>query len=143
MKFRAMGEDRDEPDDDTRLAPTDSRDAEYDQGRYTDAYLETLLGPDAQQKRLLRLALDARTAEEEQGVNILYLALGFLTWFEDKSSSVAREAPLILLPAELVRNARHFDLRRPLPRRRDRHQPAAAGTCEAGLRYGTAGDRRR
>ena len=29
-----------------------------------------------------------------------------MTWFEDKSLSVAREAPLILLPAELVRNAR-------------------------------------
>ena len=106
MKFKAMGEDRHDPDDDTLLAPIDAYDGERDEGRYTDAYLETILGPDAQQKRLLRLALDARTAEEEQGVNILYLALGFLTWFEDKSSSVAREAPLILLPAELVRNAR-------------------------------------
>ena len=113
MKFKAMGEDREEPDDDTRLAPIDARDGETDEDRYTDAYLETRLGPDAQQKRLLRLALDARTAEEEQGVNILYLALGFVTWFEDNSSSVAREAPLILLPAELVRNARTstYDLR--------------------------------
>ena len=61
----------------------------------------------------MRSLLYARTAEKEQGVNILYLALGFLTWFEDKSSSVAREAPLILLPAELVRNAptSTYDLR--------------------------------
>src|SRR5690606_31386844 len=38
--------------------------------------------------------------------NILYLAMGFLTWFEDNSSSIPREAPLILLPVELVRNER-------------------------------------
>lgn len=44
--------------------------------------------------------------EEEQGVNILYLALGFLTWFEDKASNIERKAPLLLLPVELVRNRR-------------------------------------
>lgn len=79
---------------------------EFDETRYTDNRLETRMTPDALQKRLLRLARDAATAEGEQGVNILYLALGFLTWYEDKSSAVAREAPLILLPVELKRNAR-------------------------------------
>lgn len=81
-------------------------DLAFDQARYTDNQLETPLGPDALQKRLLRLARDARTAEEEQGINILFLAVGFLTWFEDKNSDVRREAPLILLPVELVRNVR-------------------------------------
>ena len=79
---------------------------EVDESRFTDRYLDTALGTDALQKRLLQLARDARTAEEEQGINVLFLAIGFLQWFEDKRSEVTREAPLILLPVELVRNER-------------------------------------
>lgn len=78
----------------------------FDERRFEDNFLETALGPEGLQKRLLRLAKDARGAEEEQGVNVLYLAIGFLTWFEDKSSAIPREAPLILLPVELKRNAK-------------------------------------
>ena len=113
MRFKAMGEDRDVSDDDVLLVPVGSWAPEHLETRYGDLFLETALGPDAQQKRLLRIALDARTAEEEQGVNILYLALGFLSWFEDDSSTVPRQAPLILVPAELVRNDRTstYDLR--------------------------------
>ena len=81
--------------------------------RIKHSQLETRLGSDGLQKRLLKLARDAKTAEEEQGVNILFLAMGFLTWFEDDASNVKREAPLLLLPVELVRNQRAstFDLR--------------------------------
>ena len=50
--------------------------AQPDESRYTDLILDTALTPDRLEKRLLRLATDARTAEEEQGVNILYLSLG-------------------------------------------------------------------
>ena len=77
-----------------------------DESRFTDRLLDTSLGTDALQKRLLQLARDARTAEEEQGINILFLALGFLAWFEDEKSEVRRQAPLILVPVELVRNER-------------------------------------
>ena len=52
------------------------------------------------------LARDARTAEEEQGINVLFLALGFLVWLESESSEVRREAPLVLLPVQLIRNER-------------------------------------
>ncbi len=48
---------------------------------------------------------DARTLEEEQGVNILYLALGLLKWFEDDKSDVERFAPLVLLPVRLERSS--------------------------------------
>lgn len=37
---------------------------------------------------------------------MLYLAIGFLSWYEDESSNVLREAPLILLPVGLARNRR-------------------------------------
>ncbi len=111
MRFYATGRDKADDTDTPSLAV--SEEAEFDAERYNDVYLETRLGPDGLQKRLLKLAREARTAEEEQGINVLYLALGFLTWFEDKTSSVKREAPLVLLPVELVRNARTstYDLR--------------------------------
>jgi len=111
MRFLAIGPDKDEDRDEITFgdAPTEA----FDANRYTDAQLETKLGPDALTKKLLKIYREAQTAEEESGVNILYLAIGFLTWFEDKSSSVPREAPLILLPVELVRNARTstYDIR--------------------------------
>jgi hypothetical protein len=111
MRFLATGQDRDDSNDGVQLA--DAGSAGFERERYSDAQLETRMGPDALQKRLLKIAREAQTAEEESGVNILYLALGFLKWFEDKSSAVAREAPLILLPVELVRNHRTstYDLR--------------------------------
>ena len=65
--------------------------------------LQTLLSSEGLQKRLLSLFLDAKTLEEEQGVNILYLAVGMLKWFEDDNSDVERYAPLILVPVSLER----------------------------------------
>ncbi|MGH6796354.1 MAG: DUF4011 domain-containing protein, partial [Methylocella sp.] len=55
---------------------------------------------------------EAKAAEEERSVNILFLALGFLRWYEDEESGTPREAPLILLPVSLVRDAKRstFDL---------------------------------
>lgn len=109
MRFLALG--RDESDDDEVHLVTAADEPAAD--RYTDVHLETRLGPDALQKKLLKIAREAQTAEEESGVNILYLALGFLTWFEDRNSGIKREAPLVLLPVELVRNPRTstYDIR--------------------------------
>jgi len=53
--------------------------------------------------RLLRTYYDAQTTIEEQGVNTLFLALGFLQWYEDDTSEEPRQAPLILIPAGLDR----------------------------------------
>ena len=117
MRFHPSESDPEEIDDDSVLL--DEADlglsgvGEVDESRFTDRYLDTMLGTDALQKRVLQLARDARTAEEEQGINILFLAIGFLQWFEDERSEVTREAPLLLLPVELVRNERTstYDLR--------------------------------
>jgi very-short-patch-repair endonuclease len=68
--------------------------------------LQTNLDEQRLEKRLLSLYRDARTAEEEQGINILFLAIGFLRWYEDDQSDVLREAPLILVPASLTRDQR-------------------------------------
>lgn len=78
-----------------------------------EASIRTRLDVQQLEKRLLGLYRDAKTAEEEQGINILFLALGFLQWFEDDKSDVQREAPLVLVPVTLIRDARRatFDLR--------------------------------
>lgn len=73
--------------------------------RHTDTRLQTRLASAQLQKRLLQLYYDARSLEEEQGVNILYLAVGFLKWFEAESSDRARYAPLILIPVTLERRS--------------------------------------
>jgi hypothetical protein len=71
---------------------------------HVDLNLQTALSEEKLQAQLLRFFHDARTAEEEQGVSILYLACGFLKWRESSSSAVDRYAPLLLIPVELSRN---------------------------------------
>ncbi len=104
--MRFLGISRDSEDDNSGVQLADVGEAGFNTDRFTDAQLETRMGPDALQKRLLKIGREAKTAEEESGVNILYLALGFLNWYEDKAAAIARSAPLILLPVELVRNQR-------------------------------------
>ena len=50
--------------------------------RHADTRLQTRITSSGLQKRLLDLYYDARTLEEEQGVNILFLALGSLKWID-------------------------------------------------------------
>ncbi|MDM8565605.1 DUF4011 domain-containing protein [Candidatus Halobeggiatoa sp. HSG11] len=52
------------------------------------------------EKRCTTLIREARNAIEETGSNLLYLAIGFLQWYEDKIPS---QAPLILIPIRLER----------------------------------------
>ncbi|MGO7422882.1 DUF4011 domain-containing protein, partial [Rhizobium ruizarguesonis] len=54
----------------------------------------------------------ARTLEEEQGVNILFLGLGTLKWIDPNNENI-RYAPLILVPVSLERGsaAERFRLR--------------------------------
>lgn len=84
-----------------------SPDEESDEpsARYRDSRLQTSLAPENLQRRLLSLYRDARTMEEEQGVNILYLALGRLKWFEAEKADTPRYAPLILVPVQLQRSS--------------------------------------
>ena len=74
-----------------------------DEQRQSDKALQTKLTNSALSKKLLSIYYESREFEEEQGVNVLYLACGFLKWYESDSSEIARYAPLILLPVELVR----------------------------------------
>ena len=73
--------------------------------RHTDNKLETALPRAALNLRLRATFRQARLAIEEQGVNILYLALGMLRWYESESSAAERRAPLILIPVRLDRSS--------------------------------------
>ncbi len=91
-----------------------------------EKFPEKLLRSEQEQKRLrtyqdekelasalTNLYRTARTSVEESGANPLYLAVGFLRWFESDRSTKEFYAPLVLLPVELVRRAipRGFILR--------------------------------
>ncbi|MDK1379162.1 DUF3320 domain-containing protein [Ralstonia pseudosolanacearum] len=85
-----------QPDDDT----TDERGVLR---RHADTRLQTRLTSKGLQKRLLELYLDARTLEEEQGVNVLFLAMGALKWVDPNNAENVRYAPLLLVPIQLDR----------------------------------------
>ena len=73
--------------------------------RHADLKLGTRHTAKVLQARLLRLYREARTAEEELGVSILFLAMGYLKWYESEASETERFAPLILLPVDLDRDS--------------------------------------
>jgi hypothetical protein len=101
----ANGETETEFDEVEALAQPgdDGVDARGVANRHTDTRLQTRLTSKGLQKRLLNLYFDARTLEEEQGVNVLYLALGTLKWIDPKNAANIRYAPLILVPVSLER----------------------------------------
>jgi very-short-patch-repair endonuclease len=86
----------------------DQPDVELDEnGRrlaHWDSQLSTRMTSAGLQKRLVDLYIDAKTVEEEQGVNILYLAIGYLRWRAPKTPDQDRFAPLVLLPVRLERS---------------------------------------
>ena len=81
-----------QPDDDTENGKLAER--------YVDNKLQTNLRSQKLQTRLISIHNDAKTYIEEQGVNILFIALGFLHWFEAPSSNEARRAPLMLISVQ-------------------------------------------
>jgi very-short-patch-repair endonuclease len=55
--------------------------------------------------RLTRLSLNAHESLTEQGVAILYVAFGFLRWYESSDSQVELRSPLLLVPVRLERDS--------------------------------------
>jgi len=71
--------------------------------KHRNLLLQTNHEAEELQKRLFYINQQARSVLEEQGYNILYLALGFLEWTENNDPETKRKAPLILIPVELER----------------------------------------
>ena len=67
---------------------------------YTEGELE------GNTKKLYR---EARMSLEENGANTLYLALGFLKWYEDKKQDSPHYAPIVLYPVEITKKTSSFE----------------------------------
>ena len=93
-----------------RLFELAALDASASPERRSDLLLQTTLAGTQLQRRLLNLSRVAESALQEQGANVLYLALGTVIWRESGESNETRRAPLLLIPVELTRrnvNSRH------------------------------------
>ncbi len=102
----------DQPNGPSILQPEESdTDPNRSSPDLADRLLQSDVPTERLQRKLLNLFYDARTFEQEQGINILFLALGFLKWYEDDKSDVPRHAPLILVPVELQRSSVHARFR--------------------------------
>ncbi len=55
------------------------------------------------EKALKKIHRQAKVSVEENGANTLYLALGFLKWYENDKCEKARIAPILLVPVDIVR----------------------------------------
>jgi very-short-patch-repair endonuclease len=109
------------------LAEGDPRDADAYRRRTGDEAIAALLREELNarrlhadlvqeelDRRLLEIYRAARVGLEEGGASALYLALGFLAWYETPQSSQRRLAPILLVPLELNRRSARegFTLRR-------------------------------
>lgn len=70
-------------------------------GNHGDTKIQSLFYPSELESKLRGIRSKANSAIEETGANILYLALGFLEWFEDDNSKTSRLAPLYLIPVKI------------------------------------------
>ena len=68
-----------------------------------DKKLATDLTPKELQKRLYYINNQAKTMLQEQGYNILYLAVGFLEWKDKSKPKQKNKAPLVLIPVSMER----------------------------------------
>jgi len=106
MSFLSVkGDDADDENEDEQLPlPYLSQPEEVQVAiNYTDDRLQTPYTSSVLQRRLLNTYYTAKGHIEEQGVNILFLALGVLNWKESDQSEEIIRAPLILIPVTLDR----------------------------------------
>lgn len=71
------------------------------EAKHIDNKLQTSMFSIELEKTLSNISGDSRLAIEEKGINMLYLAIGFLEWYEDSISDELRLAPLYLIPIRL------------------------------------------
>ena len=98
------GEEKDENNADLELFDLEQPDEKADQKKKNNNRIQTKHNSRQLQRRLLNTYYTARTHIQERGVNILYLAIGMLEWYESESSEIKRKSPLLLIPVELSRS---------------------------------------
>ncbi len=88
-------------------APADWRPAGGDalQDRHVDKELQTDVEEGRLDELLLSIFRKSNAVFEETGVTTLFLALGFLEWYETESAADLVHSPVLLLPVDLVRTS--------------------------------------
>ncbi len=68
-----------------------------------DLVLQSLRFPDELEVVVEKISADARLAEQEMGLSTLFLAFGFLEWYDSDTTDKGAFAPLLLLPVQIDR----------------------------------------
>ena len=73
-------------------------------GRFDDNELQTLLLPKTFQSRLARILSKARMYQEERGLDVVYIVLGYLKWTLPNAEKLDEfKSPILLLPVSLTK----------------------------------------
>ena len=77
--------------------------SEIASGEFRSKRLRTFLTEAELEKTMKKIHRMAKVSMEENGVNTIYLALGFLRWYETDKSERPRYAPLVLVPVDIIK----------------------------------------
>lgn len=80
-------------------------------GRHTDNQIQTLLLPEMLERRLAALREDSVLAQQELGLGTLFVAFGFLEWYESSNGEEPLYSPLFLLPVRIDRELKQHRYR--------------------------------
>jgi very-short-patch-repair endonuclease/RecA/RadA recombinase len=83
------------------IDPNPELQAKISKASHSEQTLQTLKFPDELESVMEKIFSDARLAEQEMGLSTLFLAFGFLEWYESDDSDKKTFAPLLLLPVRL------------------------------------------
>lgn len=78
---------------------------EYMNSEMKSKRIVSLLGVEDLDYAIKALYYTSRTDLEENGANTLFVAMGFLKWYESDVSKLARYAPILLYPIEMIRKS--------------------------------------
>ena len=91
---------------DSKIFETENDKAHIDavaDSEFKSRRLRTFISEAELEKIMKKLHRQAKVSIEENGANTIYLALGFLRWYETDKSEKARYAPLVLIPVDINR----------------------------------------
>jgi len=104
-QLKVQGEENNTPKEISPTQEFQKYEGEELEDKHIDKYLQTNLTKEQLQKNLFRIYSNASSVMEEQGYNVLFLALGCLEWYESQNSEVKLKSPIILIPIELTRKS--------------------------------------
>ena len=103
LQFEQGVEEEDESGTKRRTTKKRSKKKVEETDKAKDNLLHTEFESEELDRRLVSLFSDANASFQEKGINVLFLAMGFLRWYEADEPEKAHDAPLLLVPVTLER----------------------------------------